>query len=34
MSEPWLIVIWILERLRDRYIDFPLNFNERAEHDD
>ena len=33
-SSPWLIVTWLLERLRDRYTDYPLNLTEKAEHDD
>ena len=33
-SSPWLIVTWILERLRDRYTDFPLILTEKAERDD
>ena len=34
-SSPWLIVTWLLERLRDR-IDphYPLTVTEKAERDD
>ena len=33
-SSPWLIVTWILERLRDRYTDFPLTLTEKEHNDD
>ena len=35
MTSSWLIVTWLLERLRDRiHPTYPLILTEKAEHDD